>query len=49
MYLRSKGLAYKHIADRLDISLSTTKHHLSSVFRKLEVFSSLEAVHVLAN
>ena len=47
--LKARGLGRlnKEISDNLGISINTVKHHLSSVFRKLEVSSSLEAVALL--
>lgn len=44
---RATGRPYKTVASELGISLSTTKHHLSSIFKKLRVSSSLEAVKFL--
>ncbi|PYU95041.1 MAG: DNA-binding response regulator [Acidobacteria bacterium] len=40
--LVGKGLKNKQIAERLSISESTVRHHLTSVFNKLEVCDRLE-------
>lgn len=42
--LLSKGLAYKEIAYRLDISLDTVRTHLKRLYGKLHVHSRTEAV-----
>jgi DNA-binding NarL/FixJ family response regulator len=42
--LLSKGLPYKQIADRLDISSSTVHNHLHAIYGKLHVQSRTEAV-----
>ena len=39
-----KGLSNAEIAQRLTITISTTKHHVSAVFRKLGVASRAEAM-----
>jgi DNA-binding CsgD family transcriptional regulator len=40
----AEALAYKQIAARLDISLNTTRTHLSSIYRKLNAHSRTEVV-----
>ena len=42
--LLSQGLLYKEIAGRLDVSPSTVRAHLHSVYGKLMVKSRTEAV-----
>ena len=42
---RASGLTYKEISADLEISVNTLKSHLARSFRKLNVRSSLEAVH----
>lgn len=42
--LLAKGFLYKEIADQLDISLSTVRAHLHTVYEKLHVQSRTEAV-----
>lgn len=42
--LSAKGLRYREIADRLSISLSTVRVHLSHTYEKLHVRSRTEAV-----
>ncbi len=39
---RARGLLYKQIAERLQISLNTVKHYLAEIFRKLGISSSIE-------
>ena len=41
--LLAKGLPYKQIADRLDISPRTVQNHLNAIYRKLHVQSRAEA------
>jgi DNA-binding NarL/FixJ family response regulator len=41
--LLSKGLAYKQMADRLDISPRTVQNHLNTIYKKLHVQSRAEA------
>jgi DNA-binding NarL/FixJ family response regulator len=43
------GLQNKAIADRLFISETTVRHHLTSIFDKLEVSNRLELMHHLFN
>lgn len=43
----SSGLTYKEIAAELQISPSTVRTHLESVYRKLEVASKVELVRIL--
>lgn len=40
----AKGLAYKEIADQLDISFETVRTHVRSIYEKLHVHSRTEAV-----
>lgn len=42
--LLAKGYMYKEIADRLGISMSTVRTHISAVYEKLHVHSRTEAV-----
>jgi DNA-binding NarL/FixJ family response regulator len=39
-----EGLKNKEIADRLFISLTTVRHHLTSIFGKLQVASRFELI-----
>lgn len=45
--LLSKGFLYKEIADKLNISISTVKRHLNSIYSKLQVQNKVEAVNKL--
>lgn len=45
--LLSKGFLYKEIADDLNISLSTVKRHLNSIYAKLQVQNKVEEVNKL--
>lgn len=38
------GLAYKQVADQLDISIDTVRHHIRGLYGKLQVHSVAEAV-----
>ncbi|MGA2870577.1 MAG: LuxR C-terminal-related transcriptional regulator [Verrucomicrobiota bacterium] len=40
----AKGLAYKQIADELNISINTIRTHLRHIYEKLHVQSRTEAV-----
>ena len=42
--LLSEGLQNKQIAGRLTISVTTVRHHLTSIFNKLKVANRLELV-----
>jgi len=42
--LIGEGLKNKDIAERLSISLATTRHHVSSIFRKLELADRINLV-----
>lgn len=42
--LLAKGLLYKEISDQLNISLETTKKHISNIYQKLHVQNRTEAV-----
>jgi len=46
--LLARGYLYKEIADRLGISMSTVRTHISAVYEKLHVHSRTEAVMKLA-
>jgi DNA-binding NarL/FixJ family response regulator len=46
--LLAKGYLYKEIADRLGVSLSTVRTHVSAVYEKLHVHSRTEAAMKLA-
>ena len=41
----SKGLLYKEIADRLDISVSTIRQHIHKIYEKLHVQNRTEAIN----
>ena len=43
--LLSKGFLYKEIADKLLISISTVKRHLSHIYQKLQVQNKTEALN----
>lgn len=47
--LLSKGFLYKEIAEKLNISISTVKRHLNSIYTKLQVQNKVEAVNKLYN
>lgn len=40
----SEGLSYQKIADKLMISLSTVRTHITNIYEKLEVNSKIEAI-----
>lgn len=40
----SRGLSYKEIAHRLDVSHETVKMHLKNIYRKLRVQNKIEAL-----
>lgn len=42
--LLAKGLLYKEISSQLDISIETTKKHISNIYQKLHVQNRTEAV-----
>jgi DNA-binding NarL/FixJ family response regulator len=44
MWLMAKGLKNKQIADRLHLSDITVRHHLTSIFRKVEVADQFELI-----
>jgi len=44
LFLLSKGLMYKEIADKLAISMSTVRTHIHTIYEKLHVQSRTEAV-----
>lgn len=39
-----EGLSYKLIADRMGISINTVRHHIRSIYRKLQVNSKAEVI-----
>lgn len=39
-----EGMAYKQVADRLDISIDTVRTHIRRIYKKLQVHSVAEAV-----
>jgi DNA-binding NarL/FixJ family response regulator len=40
----TRGLAYKQVADELEISIDTVRSHIRSIYEKLQVHSATEAV-----
>ena len=38
------GLSYKQIADRAGISIDTVRHHIKSIYRKLQVNNKAEVI-----
>ncbi|WP_404424722.1 LuxR C-terminal-related transcriptional regulator [Nibricoccus sp. IMCC34717] len=47
--LLARGLAYKEIADALQVSIGTVNTHIRRIYRKLEVSSRGEAVSLFAS
>jgi len=47
--LLSKGFLYKEIAERLGISASTVKSHLSHIYQRLQVQNKTEAINKMYN
>ena len=45
LQLLSKGLLYKEIADRLQISVNTVKQHIHNIYEKLHVQNRTEALN----
>jgi DNA-binding NarL/FixJ family response regulator len=45
LYLLSKGLRYKEIADKLFLSTETVRTHIRNIYEKLQVNSSIEAIN----
>ena len=43
--LLSKGLLYKEIAERLDVTHETVKKHLKNIYQKLHVQNKIEALN----
>lgn len=43
--LLSKGLLYKEIADKLDVTHETVKKHLKNIYQKLHVQNKIEALN----
>ncbi|WP_373615917.1 response regulator transcription factor [Mucilaginibacter sp. OAE612] len=41
----ARGLQYKEIADRLDISTGTVKKHIRNTYIKLQVQNKVEAIN----
>ncbi|HEX2683123.1 MAG TPA: response regulator transcription factor [Ferruginibacter sp.] len=49
LVLLSKGFLYKEIADKLGISASTVKSHLSHIYQRLQVQNKTEAINKMYN
>ena len=49
LQLVSKGLLYKEIGDRLNITTGTVKQHLHKIYEKLQVSNKTEAINKLNN
>jgi RNA polymerase sigma factor (sigma-70 family) len=49
LMLLSKGFLYKEIADKLGISASTVKSHLSHIYQRLQVQNKTEAINKMYN
>lgn len=47
--LLAKGLLYKEIAQKLDITLGTVKQHIHKIYQKLEVNNRTEAINLYNN
>jgi len=44
LQLLSSGLLYKEIADKMSLSINTVKNHIKSIYGKLHVQNSREAI-----
>ena len=49
LVLLSKGFLYKEIAEKLGISASTVKSHLSHIYQRLQVQNKTEAINKMYN
>jgi DNA-binding CsgD family transcriptional regulator len=47
LYLLNQGYGNSEIADKLVISLSTVKKHINSIYRKMNVKSRIQLIHML--
>lgn len=45
LHFLSKGLTYKEMSERMDVSHETVKKHLKNIYRKLRVQNKIEALN----
>ncbi len=44
LYFLSKGMTYKEISEKMEVSPETVKMHLKNIYRKLKVQNKIEAL-----
>lgn len=45
LYFLSKGMTYKEISEKMEVSSETVKKHLRNIYRKLKVQNKIEALN----